>query len=140
MNLLNLFKVKSRYLAFFCFFVLYPTGLYSQYFKLDESSFSGCWQLTNTEIKEYYFFIKDGTVFEKNEWGNELKDWKISRDSLITEQRTYKNIGGYVLQLNNKFFAILSVSKKKIILMDLEMATVILHLKKAKCKLCKEKP
>lgn len=135
MNLLNLFKAKYTILIL-CFSFL----LNAQYFQSIEKSLIGCWKLEDSEIKEYLLFLKDGIVFEKSEWGNETKVWKISRDSLITEQNTYKNIGGYLLGLDDKVFAIISVSKKKIVLMDLDMATVTLHFKKVKCRFCKDKP
>ena len=138
MNLLSLFKTKYTILVLS--FSLFSTiELYAQYFQSIEKSMIGCWKLEDSEIKEYFLFMKDGTVFEKSEWSNETKVWKIGRDSLITGQETYKNIGGYVLQIDDKVFAIISVSKKKIVLMDLNMATIILHLKKVKYQLCKEK-
>lgn len=138
MSLLNLFKAKYIILVL-CFFFLSRIELYAQYFQSIEKSLIGCWKLEDSEINENFLFLEDNTVITKDEFGKQKKAWEIGQDSLAIGQRTYRNLGGYVLKIDNNFFAILSLSKKRIVLMDLDRGADILSLKKRRYSFCKKK-
>lgn len=138
MNLLNLYKTKYITLLL-CFFFLSTMEVYAQYFQSIEKNVLGCWKFEDSEINENFLFLENNIVIIKDQFGKQKKAWEIGKDSLVIGLRTYKNLGGYVLKIDDSFFAVISVSKKRLVLMDLDRGADILSLKNRKCNFCKRK-
>lgn len=113
MNLQNLFK---KIVLVFCLLFLSHIKLRAQYFQSVENSFIGCWKMKKlkvSEITQCYCFSEDKAI-TMGKYSIEETGWKIGRDSIVTEQHTYKSIGGHVLNIGNYYFAVLVVTEKRL--------------------------